>query len=124
MWKREFVICDTDRKFLAFPLCTKHRELDLRKKTHGKSVLMPWVEMESMTLQKARSLQRLTGLFVLMLREGKAQGSRAVLQLPVAVVMVFVIAAQSCQASQTNCIRKEDLSACIHPDLQGRCKHR
>lgn len=85
---------------------------------------MPWVEMESMTLQKARSLQRLTSLFVLMLREGKAQGSRAVLQLPVAVVMVFVIAAQSCQASQTNCIRKEDLSACIHPDLQGRCKHR
>lgn len=68
-----------------------------------------------MTLPQASSLQQLTGV-----QGGEGSGQ----QLPVAVVMVFVIAAQSRQASQTNCIRKEDLSACIYPDLQGRCKQR
>lgn len=57
-----------------------------------------------MTPQKASRLQRFSSQCTLMFREGRALGSRAVLQLPVAVVMVFVIAAQSCQASQTDCI--------------------
>lgn len=48
-----------------------------------------------MTLPKASSLQQVPDV------QG-GEGSRQ--QLPVAVVMVFVIAAQSCQASQTNCI--------------------
>lgn len=64
-----------------------------------------------MTLPKASSLPQIPDV-----QREKGSGQ----QLPVAVVMVFVIAAQGCQASQTNCIRKEDLSACIHPDLQGR----
>lgn len=37
--------------------------------------------------------------------------------LPVAVVVVFIVAAQCCQAAQTNSIREENLRSCIHPYL-------
>lgn len=42
------------------------------------------------------------------------------LLLPVTVVGVFVVAAQSCQTPLANGVREEDLSACIHPDLEQR----
>lgn len=42
------------------------------------------------------------------------------LPLPVAVVGIFVVAAQSCEAPLANGIGEEDLSACIHPDLEQR----
>lgn len=40
--------------------------------------------------------------------------------LPVTVVGVFVVAAQSCQAPLADGVREEDLSACIQPDLEQR----
>lgn len=42
------------------------------------------------------------------------------LLLPVTVVGVFVVAAQSCQAPLADGIREKDLSTCIHPDLEQR----
>lgn len=103
------------------PSGRKNRELDLGRK-HLKE--FSYALSRNRKHDTSNSLQEFTSLWALMSREGNALGSSPVLRLPVAVVMVFVIAAQSCQASQTNCIRKEDLSACIHPDLQGRCKHK
>lgn len=44
--------------------------------------------------------------------------------LPVAVIVVFVVAAQSCQRPQTDGIGEEDLGASIHPHLVQKEKNK
>lgn len=49
-----------------------------------------------------------------MFPEGLVLGLHTV---PVAVIVEFIIAAQSGETAQADAIREEDLSPCIHPHL-------